>query len=103
MQRTFPLLTRAARAARPLIMRPASPLRITAVAVPKRLFALTPARYHRATDASDDAVQKVCWKCHHPASRASVSCSNDDCGAIQPVVSDLSYFELLKAGTGSDK
>ncbi|KAI8068735.1 Co-chaperone HscB, C-terminal oligomerization domain-containing protein [Gongronella butleri] len=103
MQRTLPLLTRVVRAARPLSVRLASPLRIAVVAVPKRSFVLTPARYHRANDASDDPVQKVCWKCHHPASRASVSCSNDDCGAIQPVVSDLSYFELLKAGTGSDK
>ncbi|CAO3613661.1 unnamed protein product [Cunninghamella blakesleeana] len=55
------------------------------------------------THSVKEKLHKVCWKCDHLASRAAVSCENVDCGAIQPTVPELNFYELLKAGTGENK
>ncbi|KAI8340003.1 Co-chaperone HscB, C-terminal oligomerization domain-containing protein [Chlamydoabsidia padenii] len=48
-------------------------------------------------------MEKVCWKCDHITTRAAVSCTNEDCGVIQPTVPNLNFYELLSAGTGDNR
>ncbi|KAL0079250.1 HSCB C-terminal oligomerization domain-containing protein [Phycomyces blakesleeanus] len=43
---------------------------------------------------------KTCWKCEAPVPNVDLHCDNEDCGAIQPVPSDINFFRLLHVGKG---
>ncbi|SAM00118.1 hypothetical protein [Absidia glauca] len=79
-------------------MRPSLPVR-TMIPVLRPFTTSLPTRHSQQEDMHNN---KVCWKCDQVTSRAAVSCTNQDCGVIQPTVPNLNFYELLRAGTGEN-
>ncbi|KAJ1955735.1 molecular chaperone, partial [Linderina pennispora] len=56
---------------------------------------------HAATAAARETLskkRKTCWNCQQESDPASVFCSNNKCGAIQPVGPTTTYFDVLVGG-----
>lgn len=49
------------------------------------------------------AEQKECWHCQSTNKPSALFCENKVCNVIQPIPSELDFFDLLQAGTGEQK
>ncbi|KAG1451053.1 hypothetical protein G6F56_008184 [Rhizopus delemar] len=46
---------------------------------------------------------KTCWQCQATNNPTALFCENKVCSVIQPIPSELNFFQLLQAGSGEKK
>jgi hypothetical protein len=46
---------------------------------------------------------KTCWQCQSTNEPSALFCENKVCKVIQPIPSQLNFYDLLQAGTGEEK
>ncbi|KAI9247239.1 hypothetical protein BY458DRAFT_68222 [Sporodiniella umbellata] len=46
---------------------------------------------------------KTCWQCQATNNPTALFCENKVCSVIQPIPSELNFFQLMEAGKGEKK